>query len=418
LINIKIPNNNINERKYILDIFFDEFFGLDYNLEIGLTDYEINLENGKKLILKDTFFNKYPKKLEYLKLENIPKKIEELDIFAASFFMLTRWEEYVNKNRDNHNRFSATESLAFKEGFLDRPIVNEYVEELKNMLLNLDSHIVFKKREFKFIPTHDVDAPLLHYSLSKHIKASLVDLLKRKSIKLFFERNIDFFLTKLKFKKDDFDTFEYLMNESEKAGLKSYFFFMGKGLTGYDNMYDSSNPFIKKLVEQIKNRGHFIGMHPTYNAYNDRNQFVKEKKELEKNLEASIIFGREHYLRFELPTTWQIWDDNGMQWDSTLSYADREGFRSGVCYEYSVFNILTRKKLKLKEKPLIVMESSFIGYQATITLEEMEKKIKLLVEEVKKYNGDFVLLWHNSSFYTPEWKDFKGVYERILSEEN
>ena len=418
MINIKIPNNNINERKYILDIFFDEFFGLDYNLEIGLTDYEINLENGKKLILKDTFFNKYPKKLEYLKLENIPKKIEELDIFAASFFMLTRWEEYVNKNRDNHNRFSATESLAFKEGFLDRPIVNEYVEELKNMLLNLDSHIVFKKREFKFIPTHDVDAPLLHYSLSKHIKASLVDLLKRKSIKLFFERNIDFFLTKLKFKKDDFDTFEYLMNESEKAGLKSYFFFMGKGLTGYDNMYDSSNPFIKKLVEQIKNRGHFIGMHPTYNAYNDRNQFVKEKKELEKNLEASIIFGREHYLRFELPTTWQIWDDNGMQWDSTLSYADREGFRSGVCYEYSVFNILTRKKLKLKEKPLIVMESSFIGYQATITLEEMEKKIKLLVEEVKKYNGDFVLLWHNSSFYTPEWKDFKGVYERILSEEN
>jgi len=193
---------------------------------------------------------------------------------------------------------------------------------------------------------------------------------------------------------------------------------MGKGLTGYDNMYDSSNPFIKKLVEQIKNRGHFIGMHPTYNAYNDRNQFVKEKKELEKNLEASIIFGREHYLRFELPTTWQIWDDNGMQWDSTLSYADREGFRSGVCYEYSVFNILTRKKLKLKEKPLIVMESSFIGYQATITPEEMENKIKLLVQEVRKYNGNFVLLWHNSSFYTPEWKDFKGVYERILNEEN
>jgi len=164
----------------------------------------------------------------------------------------------------------------------------------------------------------------------------------------------------------------------------------------------------------MKKRGHHIGIHPTYNAYNDKNQFKKEKEELEKNLDTNITFGREHFLRFEVPTTWQIWDDNNLSWDSTCGYADKEGFRCGVCYPYSVFNIITRKKLKLKERPLIVMEGSFATYQPGIKPIEMENKIKLLIEEVKKYNGEFVLLWHNSSFNTEQWKKYQDIYERVL----
>ena len=164
MINITIPVNNINERKYILDIIFNEFLGLKYTLEYGSKDYEIKLENKKNLTIKDTFFNSYPNDLEYLKLENIPQKIEDLDIFAASFFMLTRWEEYVNKNRDIYDRFPATESLALKQGFLDKPIVNKYVEELKDMLLELDNSLVFKERKYELFLTHDVDIPLKYSS--------------------------------------------------------------------------------------------------------------------------------------------------------------------------------------------------------------------------------------------------------------
>jgi len=140
---------------------------------------------------------------------------------------------------------------------------------------------------------------------------------------------------------------------------------------------------LSKLIEKIKTRRHHIGIHPTFDAYNDSEQLKQEKNELEKNLETNINFGREHYLRFEVPTTWQIWEDNGMQW-SSMGYHDKEGFRCGVCYDYSVFNILTRKKLKLKERPLIVME------------------------------GNFVFLWHNSSFNTKEWKKYQYVYEKVI----
>lgn len=417
MIKITIPNNNTNERKYILDIIFDEFLGLDFEAieDDECKDWIIQLENKNVLTIKDTFFSKYPKDLDYLKLENIPSKIEVLDIFAASFFMLTRWEEYVNKSRDKHDRFPATGSLAYKQGFLDRPIVNEYVEELKIMLLKFDDSLEFKTHEYKLLLTHDVDSILKYPKFTSGVKEIVGDIIKRKNIKVAFDNIITKIQVYLGIKKDPFDTFDYLMDVSEKVGVKSYFFFMGKGLTKYDNMYKSDDKFVKELIKKIKKRGHHIGIHPSYNAYNNVIQFAKEKQELEKNLDTSITFGREHFLRFEVPTTWQIWEDNGMSWDSTCAYADREGFRCGVCYPYSVFNILTRKKLKLKEKPLIVMEGSFVTYQPNIKPIEMENKINLLIEEVKKYNGEFVFLWHNSSFNTTQWEKYQDIYERVLT---
>lgn len=129
---------------------------------------------------------------------------------------------------------------------------------------------------------------------------------------------------------------------------------------------------------------------------------------------ADINFGRQHFLRFEVPTTWQVWEDNNMKWDSTLSYADREGFRCGVCYDFPVFNIFTRKKLKLYEKPLIVMDGSFKTYQKTISKQDMIDNLVILQNKVRKYNGTFVFLWHNSSFNTATLKKYEGVYKHII----
>jgi peptidoglycan/xylan/chitin deacetylase (PgdA/CDA1 family) len=327
--------------------------------------------------------------------------------------MLTRWEEHVNKNRDNHNRFPATESLAFKNNFLDRPVVNEYVEMLKNMLLKVGLDQQLKTRNYQLFLTHDVDVPLKYPNIKSGLREIVGDIVKRKDFKQAYRNLYQKIKVHIGVQKDPFDTFDYLMDISEKNNVKSYFFFMGQGLTSYDNMYKSSDKFIKELIKKIKGRGHFIGIHPTYDAYNNKEQFKKEKEELEKNLDSKINFGREHYLRFEVPTTWQIWEDNGMVWDSTLSYADKEGFRCGVCYEYSVFNILTRKKLNLKEKPLIVMDGSFTNYQIDMKPQEVEKKIEYYIKKVNKYNGEFILLWHNSSFNTKEWQKYQYIYQNI-----
>ncbi|RLA83041.1 MAG: hypothetical protein DRG78_05530 [Epsilonproteobacteria bacterium] len=391
MIKIIIPNNNINERKYILDIMLNEFLGLEYNLEIGSNNYELELENKKILTIKDTFFNNYPKELEYLKLNNMPSKIKNLDIFAASFFMLTRWEEYVNKNRDSHNRFPATESLAYKQGFLDKPIVNEYVEELKTKLLELDSSLEFKKKKYELFLTHDVDELYKWKSWKQVFRVVLGDLVKRKSLSLAFERVEEYFLIKRDKIRDPFDTFDWLMDKSESVGVKSRFYFMSGGLTEYDNRYKIDELKSLELINKIKKRGHIIGIHPSYNAYNNQEQFKKEKDLLEKTVGKKIVEGREHYLRFEVPMTWQVWEDNGMKVDSTCGYADKEGFRCGTGNEFSVFNILTREKLKLKERPLVVMDCSLFDYN-----NNSYSEAKNNIERMQKQTKDFTMLWHNS----------------------
>jgi hypothetical protein len=134
-----------------------------------------------------------------------------------------------------------------------------------------------------------------------------------------------------------------------------------------------------------------------------------KKEALESICKCKIKEGREHYLRYEVPTTWQIREDNGLEIDSTCGYADKEGFRCGTGDEFSMFNILTREKLKLKERPLVVMEGSFITYQSHIDFEMMEEKIKSLINKSIKYKMKFVLLWHNSQLTSK----MKYIYQKI-----
>ncbi len=408
---IRIPDNNTAERKYIIDILFNEFLGLDHRIEIGSEEYEIVLPNKKKLTIKDTFFNRYPHELDYLKRENIPQSIKELDIFAASFFMLTRWEEHVNPIRDVHGRFPAVESLAYKEGFLGRPVVNEWLEDLKKKLSKLDDGLVFKSREFQWILTHDIDRVYKSTSLTKIGREFAGDLLKRKrpfyALKALYEN----FTAYLNLAKDPFDTYDYLMDISEKAGTISYFFLHTSASAKYDIANDEAS--MRYAVRKIRQRGHSIGYHPSYDAFNDYTLFVRDKERIERIVGQKLTFGRQHYLRFEVPITWQIWEDAGMEWDSTMGYADQAGFRCGVCYPFSVFNILTRKKLALKERPLIVMDGSFVDYQQDVTPDKMETNIKDLIQKVRRHNGEFVFLWHNSSF-GGDWKKFERIYEKVL----
>jgi hypothetical protein len=448
MITIVIPDNNINERKYIVDVMFNEFLGVEYKIEKkDIQNYEIFLENNKKLVIIDAFFSKYKKKLEYLNINNIPSKVKftddqfnfsknmpiiygkqlvniteneihcYIDIFASSFFMLTRWEEYVHKGRDEHNRFPVENSLAFKNLFLDIPVVNEYICLLKNILLEIKFNGSFLKRKYEKIITHDIDHIYMWDTKKKFFLHILRDLIRKKSLKDFVNSVNYYAKVKKNIVNDPYDTFDYLMSLSEKNKIKSYFFFMGEGLSKeYDNQYKSDSVSVRNTVKNIKKRGHFIGLHPSYYAYNIPEQFKKEKIEIEKNLEVNITFGREHYLRFDIPKTWQIWEDNGMEWGSSMNYSGQDGFRCGICYPFSVFNILTQKKLFLKERPLIVMDVNQM-LQKDMSPEKMKKNIEKLNNTVKKYQGEFVFLWHNSSFNTDKWRIYQNTYASILNEE-
>jgi len=442
---IRYNSKFATEKQYALHCLFSCFIGLSFKEEIEdkVSGYEIVLQDNRTLRIKDAFFEKISGK-NYLLDENLPNEnltsinpfieketitflygetdillgSDEIDvsgdIVASTFFMLTRWEEFVVKKRDGHKRFPASASVSYQLGFLHRPIVNEYVELLWAMLTHLGIKQERKKRKFQVIPTHDVDLPRLWWSFKGFAKSIAGDLIKRRSFGNALWSTTHY-LKKQFSGKDPFDTFDYLMSLSEKNNLTSHFFFMSGGTTKNDNFYSIEHPLVKGLMADIDNRGHQIGYHPSYNAYNDAVQFSKEISLLQSLSPQQINTGRQHFLRFAAPDTWKVWEDNNMKWDSTLSYADQEGFRCGVCYPFPVFDFVNRRQLDLIERPLIVMDGSLVTYQ-DVTPEEGYNKVNSLLQEVKKYSGEFVFLWHNSAFNTPTWKKYQFIYERILNE--
>jgi hypothetical protein len=213
--------------------------------------------------------------------------------------------------------------------------------------------------------------------------------------------------------KDPYDTFDYLMDCADSAGLQSHFFFLSGGNSIYDESMPLETPFMQRLLKKIKERGHVIGIHPSYNTLNNSDLFKAEKERLENTTGFPVHCGRQHFLRFEAPSTWQIWEDQQMSWDSTLYYPEKAGFRCGTCSPFPVFNFLTRKQLRLIEVPITAMEVTWTTYQKS-TPTQMLEEISVLPETVRKYRGTFVLLWHNSSFKSPGWKPYQTVFEGFL----
>jgi hypothetical protein len=279
------------------------------------------------------------------------------------------------------------------------------------MLEHLGIKVKRKSRKFNLLLSHDVDVALKYYSLRNGAKELADDLFKKKSLKSFFYHLSNKIKTHLTLRKDDYDTYDFLMSFSEKTGVKSYFFFMTGGKNSYDAKYRLNDKRIKDIVARIQGRGHNIGLHPSYDAYNNLKLLSKEKDILEQYV-GKVTCGRNHFLRFEVPYTWQIWNDSGMEWDSTMGYAGKNGFRCGVCFEYNVFNVLTREKLNLKEKPLIIMDTTYWVY-VNKSEDEIEKDLKSLISATAKYNGECVVLWHNSNI---EQHKVWDVFVKVLAE--
>lgn len=432
-IQIKIPNNNIEERKYILDIFFFEFLSLSYSLEVNESsnNYEI-VYNAQKITVVDAFFSEYPKENSYLNVNAIPKKVIRtknnglpilygkdlitktnegyqcfIDIFASSFFMLTRWEEYVVNKRDKFDRFDEEESLSIKYDFYLRPVVNEYLDLLEEMLINIGVKVK-KNKNYTVKITHDVDYIYRYDSIKKYIRAVGGDLLVRKSVKNTFKTTFDYIKSLINRKNDPYNTFDYLMNCSEELGLKSHFYFIPSKKDELDARYDVCDTYVQNIIRKVVGKGHVAGVHGSWNSYNNEQIFNEEFKRLNN---FKIEEGRQHYLKFEVPKTWQFWEANELKRDSTIGFYNRNGFRAGTCYSYSVFNFLERKKLHLKEQPLIFMENSVLtrGFSSHQVIEELNYLSKV----VRRHKGMFVFLWHPNNFIN-EWKILGKCYKQYL----
>lgn len=426
------------EKTYVFQVLFREILGAEFQIiaDDSAQDYRICLPNDAELHVENHFF-KPNAAFEALKPENIvgavphpfktgadiigiygradfkvsPLRIDcGLDIFADTFFMLSRWEEAAPESLDQHGRFPAEKSLAYQAGFLQRPVVNEWADLLWEMLQQLGWQHTRPKRTYRLLLSCDVDHPRLWWSFLDRFKTLGGAIFKRGDLSetLYFIENHLFN------KKDPYDIFDEWLALFEKNKLTAQFNFLGTRPRNSNCWYPLEHPFVLNLMEKLAARGHNIGFHPSYEAFEEEAVFKRELASLQALSPVEIRSGRQHYLRFKAPDTWRMWQTAGMALDSTLGYPEAAGFRCGICYDFPVFDRDTRAVLSLREQPLIAMDVTLAQYQKQ-TPEQAAEQLQQLRREVEKHGGDFTLLWHNSSWNTPFWEPWKKVLIGFVS---
>lgn len=337
------------------------------------------------------------------------------DIVAVTFFMLTRWEETVVPTRDMHDRFPATASVAYKQGFLDRAIVDEYGLILRAWLKALLPNWEPQRGQFSVKLSHDIDFVQRFPNLYGAMRRLGGDFVKRRSLSDACKTIKDAYWQLTAPEKNSyFQGIYWLADLSRKYGLKSAFYFMAaeQGDPFSRSGYDPRVSWVRQGIEELQSQGFEIGFHPSYYTLNAYERLAAEKEKLDAVLGNLQYGGRQHYLRFQLPNTWRQWEQVGLSYDSTLGYADHEGFRCGTCHAFRPFDVEQERELDLLEVPLIVMDATLRQYRM-LTPEQGAERIGVLARRCKQVEGAFTLLWHNSSL-DGEWHPWRSMFRRVM----
>jgi len=271
-----------------------------------------------------------------------------------------------------------------------------------------------KPRSFSVKLSHDVDHIRRYASARDAIRALGGNLLKRHSPRLAWQAGFDAFQEMVDPEQaPHFQGIGFLAEVSQKLGLgHDAFYFMATEPAPLENDYDLASPMIRHTIEDLQEQGFEIGLHAGYHTLNDPDRLIEEKAKLDAVLGETHFGGRQHYLRFQVPDTWRHWEKAGLSYDSTMAYADHEGFRCGTCHPFRPFDVELNREINLWELPLLVMDRTLSQYRG-LSPASGETAILALARRCQLVGGTFTLLWHNSSL-DGEWQPWAEVYQRVL----
>lgn len=374
-----------------------EFFirSNDLLFDQGINDIDINIANWEEV---PCFFPAGD-------ISSIP-----FDIFAASFYLISRYEEYLPHVQDVHERFTADESLAFKNGFLEKPIVDIWAFKFLQLLKDKFPNYEYNTRDFEMISTIDVDTAFAfkHKGIVRTIGGYIADLFHLRFVNIWQR-----LLTNLNFREDPFDTFSEILKIKKEHNITTHFFFLIGDYTTFDKNISFSNAKFKSLIKSVADYAK-IGLHPSYFSIRNDEKLKKEKLRLEGIINTPIVFSRQHYLRLIIPETYQNLIDLDIQEDYTMGYAKYVGFRASTCTPFYFYDLDFEIQTPLKLFPFAVMDVTLKDYLQLSNSESLQK-IVALKNEVKDVNGTFISLFHNETLSENEkWEGWSAIYKKMV----
>jgi hypothetical protein len=417
---------------YIFKLFFKDIIRVPYTLSSDIdafksfegskfvygsqSEYHPIFFGAAELLFESGLNSQELKTVEYKNFQ-VPfpvyqkNSIISFDVFAAAFYFVSRYEEYMPYRKDLHGRFTAHESYAYNHGFLHKPIVNIWAHEIVGIIQKHYPDFEPNFQKFEFIPTYDIDQAWSYYQkgLTRNVGGLLRDLFSFE-----FHQFGQRFRVLFGKERDPFDTFDYQFALQKQYKLKPIYFILFSMLGPFDKNISPSNNTFKALIKSLADKAK-IGTHLSYASNKNPDLIKKESQDLEEVIKVEITKSRQHYLKLHLPETYRNLLALDLMEDYTMGYAAEPGFRAGICTPFFFYDLDYETETKLKVFPFTVMDGTLRDYK-DVGIEEAKAIIQSLIYEVKAVQGTFVSLWHNESFSDQNrWKGWREVYTYLLS---
>ncbi|HEV9036716.1 MAG TPA: polysaccharide deacetylase family protein [Puia sp.] len=336
------------------------------------------------------------------------------DLFAASFYLMSRYEEWLPHEKDVFGRFAHTQSLACREGFLEIPLVNYWLLDLRDALGRKYPDLVFRYTDFKFIPTYDIDSAwsYLHKGWQRNLGGAMKSIIKGEW-QAFWNRT----RVLQRRLRDPFDAYEWLDSLHLYCRLRPYYFFLvASRRYGVDRNISPSSPALRELI-QYHASGYRIGIHPSWRSGDDDRTLREEIEWLEVVAGHPITRSRQHFIRFHLPDTYRQLLKYGIRQDFSMGYGSINGFRASVACSYYWYDLGKEETTDLRIFPFCFMDANSY-YEQRYTAPQAMSELMHYYRQIRAVNGIMVTIWHNNFLGSdPAFAGWREVYEVFLKEE-
>lgn len=332
------------------------------------------------------------------------------DLMAASFYLVSRYEEYLPQVRDKYGRFQAESTWMFENGLLQKPLVNIWVKSLGDKLKAIYPDLPIRQPKFTFVPTYDVDAAWAykHKGIYRTLGAFFRDLMSGNRDEI--RKRHEVLRGKM---KDPFDSFDFQFELQKTFKLKPIYFILCGEYDTNDKNISIRKPAFQSLIKRLGDHAD-VGIHPSFSSYLDLDKMRNEIDGLSEVLHRPLTKSRQHFLRMNLPRSYQKLIELDISDDYTMGFASQAGFRAGIASTFRFYDLENDMVTNLRVHPFALMDGTMRDY-LNLDVENSFFLAKQLVDEVRAVGGTFIYLTHNETLGGEKrWKGWPEMYRELL----
>lgn len=393
-----IAHKNI-KMSYTNQPLANEFYIRSHKIlfEQGLSDIEIYVQDWEET---KGFFS------------TSDKSFMPYDIFAASFYLISRYEEYLPHVKDSYGRYVVSESIAYNNGFLDQPVVDIWAIKFRQALQKKFPEFHFPDRKYNIQPV--IDVPISHNYKLKGIMRTLGGTV-RDLFKFKFTNLYERYAVLFGFVKDPYNTFSYIINKQKVLKTKFIVFFLIADYSTYDKNININKREFQSLIKSVGDYCN-VGLKASYFAVEDELLLKKEKTTMESIINTDLKITRFSHNKFNLPDSYRHLIDMEIAEDYSMGYLNTMGFRAGTCTPFLFYDLDYEIQTPLRVCPFQLIDFALL--KSSSLLDKKQELLKI-INEVKKVGGTFTPIFHNYTFSNDtRWKGFKELFNLILESED